>query len=191
MSTTTRHRSYIKRAGRYKAIGSAMLSLLFMAQAHAQHYPTRENQVKAVFLFNFTQFIEWPSNAFTSHESPFIIGVLGNDPFGNYLEETVKGEKMMNHPLTVQHYKDLRELQRCHLLFIAYSDPQKIREALDALRGRKTLTVSDSDNFAEEGGMIRFFTQDNKIKLQINLTTAKAADLNISSKLLRVSEIIE
>lgn len=147
--------------------------------------------MKAVFLFNFTQFVEWPANAFDSPDAPFIIGVLGNDPFGDYLGETVKGEKMNEHPLSVRHFKDLREMQPCHLLYIAYSDPQKIKETLNALRGRKTLTVSDSENFARDGGMIRFFNRDNKVKLQINLTPARAAELNISSKLLRVADVIE
>lgn len=191
MSTLTLHRSHTRRAVRYRAICMIAFSCSLVVHVQAQHIPSRENQVKAVFLYNFTQFVEWPADAFRRADSPFIIGVVGNDPFGDYLEETVKGEKVMNHPLVVQDYNDLREMQNCHLLYIAYSDPQKIRETLDALRGRKTLTVSDSDNFARDGGMIRFFTQDNKIKLQINLSNAKAAELNISSKLLRVADIID
>ena len=157
----------------------------------AQRLTSRENQVKAVFLFNFTQFVEWPARSFSSPDSPFIIGVIGNDPFGSYLDETVAGEKVMNHPLVIQRYKDLNELQNCHLLFIGQDDPQKIKAILDVVNRRHTLTVSDYKNFAYSGGMIRFFTQDNKTRLQINLSIAKAAELNISSKLLRVAEIID
>jgi hypothetical protein len=165
--------------------------LIFVVYVHAQRVPSRENQVKAVFLFNFTQFVEWPSSSFNDPDSPFVIGILGRDPFGNYLDETIYGEKMQNHPLVVERYKDLSELKNCHMLFIGQDDPQKIKAVLDIMSKRHTLTVSDSDNFASFGGMIRFFTQDNKTRLQINLPKTKNAELNISSKLLRVAEIIE
>lgn len=191
MKTTTRHRGLWSFAVLRKAAASCSCLLFFVVCLHAQRITSRENQVKAVFLFNFTQFVEWPASAFGSPNAPFIIGVIGNDPFGNYLDETVAGEKVMNHPLVVQRYKDLSDLQACHMLFIGQEDPQKVKAILDVLDRRHTLTVSDYKNFAYSGGMIRFFTQENKTRLQINLSIAKAAELNISSKLLRVAEIID
>ena len=118
MNTTNRHRDRRKHAARWKAAAVFALCCIIL-DAGAQNFPTRENQVKAVFLFNFTQFVEWPANAFSSSDAPFVIGIVGNDPFGNYLEETVKGEKMKDHPLIIQRYRDLRDIQNCHLLFIA------------------------------------------------------------------------
>lgn len=150
--------------------------------------PVREYLVKAVFLYNFSQFVEWPPSAFNGNNAPFIIGILGPDPFGSFLDETVAGEKMNGHPMVVQRYADLKEVKACHILFINLPNQADV---LAALNNRSMLTVSDKDNFARIGGMIRFFTEKNKIRLQINPSAARAANLIISSKLLRVAEIIE
>jgi hypothetical protein len=170
-----------------KAFAFLIVCCLVYAQATAQA-PVREYQVKAVFLYNFTQFVEWPPSAFNGTNAPFVIGILGPDPFGGFLDETVAGEKMNGHPMVVQRYTDLKDAMACHILFINLPNQS---EVLTGLNNRSTLTVSDKDNFARIGGMIRFFTEKNKIRLQINPSAAKAANLIISSKLLRVAEIIE
>lgn len=160
-------------------------------RAHAQSAAsTKEYKLKAVFLFNFTQFIEWPASAFTSAGSPFIIGILGDDPFGAAMEETIQNERVGAHPLIVQRYHDLKDMRNCHILFVNSKDPEKIKESL-LIAGRNTLTVSDAEGFVRMGGMIRFVTDNNKIRLVIYPDAAKAADLSISSKLLRVSEIYD
>lgn len=170
-------------------VAVAFLCILYTSlQSNAQTTPSREYQVKAVFLYNFTQFVEWPPEALSGN-APFIIGILGNDPFGSYIDETVAGETMLGHPIQVQRYEDIKDVKNCHILFI--SRDQQIKEVISALNNHSTLTVSDTDNFANNGGMIRFFTQNNKIRLQINPSAAKAVKLNISSKLLRVAEIVD
>ena len=156
----------------------------------AQQPASRESQVKAVFLFNFTQFIDWPAKTFTEPESPMIIGILGDDPFGNYLEQATLNEKISNHPLIIQHYKTAGEIKKCHLLFINISNKEELDHTFKTLEGRNILTVGDSRNFIRQGGMIRFFTENDKIKFQINVEAAKAAGLTISSKLLRLAEIV-
>src|SRR5688572_10771685 len=85
--------------------------------ASAQTRPVaREYQLKAVFIYNFTQFVEWPSNAFSSDQAPMVIGILGTDPFGSDLEETIAGEKINGHPLLVQHYSTIEEVGACQIL---------------------------------------------------------------------------
>lgn len=163
-----------------------LISQLLLA---AQKPISREYQLKAVFLYNFTQFVEWPNNSFASDQSPVIIGILGTDPFGSYLEETVSGEKINGHPLLIQRYSDVGDVGACQVLFINITDANKRQEAITSLKGRNILTVSDATDFMQQGGMIRFFTKQDKIKLQVNLEAAKTADLVISSKLLRLSEI--
>ncbi|MGB8191508.1 MAG: YfiR family protein [Chitinophagaceae bacterium] len=145
-------------------------------------------QVKAAFLYNFSQFVEWPSNAFSGSNAPFVIGVLGTDPFGAYLEELVAGEKAGSHPIVIRKYSEPNEVQQCHILFINHADAAEFARRF---ANRSILTVSDAEGFANRGGMIRFYTEKNKTKLQINLATARAANLNISGKLLRVAEIVE
>lgn len=149
----------------------------------------REYQVKAVFLYNFTHFVEWPASSFSTNQAPLVIGILGENPFGSYLQETVSGEKVNGHPLIVQYYKNLEDIKTCHMLFINIAETNKREQVIAGLRGRNVLTVSDATGFLQEGGMIRFFTRSNKIQLQINLEATKAANLAISSKLLRLAEI--
>jgi hypothetical protein len=151
---------------------------------------TPEYQLKAVFLFNFTQFVEWPSQAFADTNSPLVIGVLGNDPFGTYLDDTVRGETVNGRPLTVQRYNTLGDIKNCHVLFISRSEAAHLGQILSALKGKSILTVSDADNFNREGGIIRLATIANKIRLRIALEEAKAANLTISSKLLRPADIV-
>ncbi len=156
----------------------------------AQTPATPEYQVKAVFLFNFAQFVEWPPEAFREAHSPVVIGVLGEDPFGSYLDETVRGEKVNNRPLVVQRYRRAEEIKTCHILFVSRSETERLEPIFAGLRGRNILTVGDAVGFAQRGGMIRFVTEKNKIRLRINLEAAKAASLMISSKLLRPAEIV-
>jgi hypothetical protein len=152
--------------------------------------PTREYQVKAVFLFNFTQFVEWPEDAFPSADAPLVIGVLGDDPFGAFLDETVRGETAHDRPLVVERYRRLEEVRNCQLLFVSRSEAGRLTQIFASLNGKGVLTVGDVDEFARQGGMIRLATVAGKIQLRINLEAAKAARLTISSKLLRPAYIV-
>jgi len=155
----------------------------------AQTQINREYQIKAGFLFNFTQFVEWPASSFESTNAPFIIGILGENPFGSYLAETVSGENVNGHPLIIQYYTNLEEIKTCHILFIAPSRISRPEQVVTHLKGRTILTVSEAPSFMPDGGMIRFFTKNNKIQLQINPEAPKAVGLVISAKLLKLAEI--
>jgi hypothetical protein len=151
--------------------------------------PSAEYQVKAVYLFNFAQFVEWPAKAFPDPQRPLVIGVLGDDPFGNYLDETIRGESVNKRALTVQRFRRVGEVKTCHVLFISRSESDRLEQTFSSLKGRHILTVGDTDDFTQRGGMIRFVIEKSKIRVRINLGAVKAADLAISSKLLRVAEI--
>ena len=168
----------------------AILVLIANFGFRTQPVPSPENQVKAVFLFNFTQFVEWPSKAFSKPQLPFVIGILGKNPFGDYLNKTILNEKVGVHPLVVKYYSSLEEVKDCQILFINFDETAKLDEALTALKGKSILTVSDANNFLKQGGIIRFFTKNDKLHFQINPEAAKAVDLTISSKLLRLAEIV-
>jgi hypothetical protein len=155
----------------------------------AQDLLPREYQIKAVFLFNFTQFVEWPSTAFAAPNSPLVIGILGEDPFGSYLDETVKDEVVDNHPLVVERFASAKDIRVCHILFINLKEKDDIRQALDDLKSQPILTVSDLDTFLRTGGMIRFFTENSRIRIRINVDRTTEENLTISSKLLRLAEI--
>lgn len=171
-------------------VTACVLALLPHLSGAPAPAPRREYQVKAVFLLNFTRFVEWPPHMLPSPDAPFVIGVLGEDPFGHYLDDTVRHEHINQHPIVVRRYRTLEELGDCHLLFISRSESGQLEEILRRVKGRDVLTVSDAPQFAASGGMIGFVNRDDKVRLQINLEVAKHSELAISSKLLRPSEII-
>ncbi|MFT3911726.1 MAG: YfiR family protein [Ferruginibacter sp.] len=162
-----------------------LLSTQFLKAQTAAEY-----QVKAVFLYNFTRFVDWPAATFESATSPFVIGILGNDPFGNYIDETVSGESTGEHPIVIKRFKTVKDIDNCQILFINSTDAETIKSVLSDTREKKILTVSDANNFASLGGIIGFFIENNKIRMQINTEAAKAASLSISSKLLGVAKIL-
>lgn len=168
------------------------LTLLFSsAQAAAPATTTSpEYQLKAVFLFNFAQFVEWPARAFREPKAPLVIAVLGEDPFGSYLDDLMKGEKIGGRPLLIRRCKHVEELAECHMVFICRSETRELDKIITQLKNRSILTVSDTDTFTRQGGMVRFATENGKIRLRINVEAAKTGDLTISSKILRPGTIV-
>ena len=171
----------------------ALLLIALLGTGHrvaAQGVRASEYQVKAVFLFNFAQFVDWPAQAFPASDTPLVICVLGSDPFGDALDQTVRDERLGGRPFQVRRYRSVDEITACHILFISRREGARPEGILAGLKQRPILTVSDADGFAERGGMIRFVTDRNRIRLQLNLAATEAAHLTVSSKLLRVAEII-
>lgn len=151
----------------------------------------RESDVKAALLFNFTRFVEWPDRAFGRPESPVVIGILGQDPFGRVLDEMVSSEKCGGRPIVVVRFSNVAAVRECHILFIGAGERGNMPRIAAALRGRPILTVGDFDGFTAAGGMIRLLKNPaDKIQLRINLNGIKAADLAVSAKLLRVAEAV-
>lgn len=146
-----------------------------------------EYQVKAAFLFNFTKFVKWPDTAFAATNSPLVIGVMGDNPFGNNLELAVNGKSLDGHPLAVRLVGSLAEARMCHVLFICQKPKRNIADTIAALKNAPVLTVSETEHFIEDGGIIKFVMEDNKVRFIINDPAAKKAGLVISSKLLNVA----
>lgn len=167
-----------------------ILAGLAATESPAQPAPSREYQIKAVFLFNFIQFVEWPETAFPSYDAPVRIGILGDDPFGQSMEATVKDETIRNRRLVVQRSHRLDDLQGCHLIFFCKSESRQMREILAQLDGRPVLTVSESEGFARRGGVIAFYPDGKKVRFEINSETAQRAGLKMSSQLLELGKIV-
>jgi YfiR/HmsC-like len=164
--------------------------LLAESGAAAQTGPALEYRVKAVFLYNFAQFVDWPADAFADAQAPVVIGVLGDDPFGPVLDEAVRGERLAGRPFEIRRYHRADEIKGCHILFISQSETDRLDEIFPGLRNRSILTVGEGEGFATRGGIVRFVNDKNRIRLRINLEAAQAAKLTISSKLLRSAEIV-
>jgi len=178
-----------RRALTYGTLNGALCLVMILCGAYGAEVPT-EYQVKAVFVFNFSRFVEWPPQAFAAPNQPFAICILGDDPFGGRLDEAVRGEQINQHPLTVRRFRNIGEADNCQILYIDRSESGQLHQILTALDHRSTLTVSELNDAAERGGMIQFTTENNRIRLRINVDSARAAGLTISSKLLRPAEIV-
>ena len=175
---------------RVRALLAGILCGLAAAVSVRAQSGAKEYQVKAVYLYNFAEFVEWPPTAFSGQNAPLIIGVLGDDPFGSVLDETVHGEQANGRDLVVRRYRVVDEIAACHILFVSRSETDRLAPILRALRGRSILTISDAADFARRGGMVRFVTENHRIRLRVNLDAVKAANLTISSKLLRTVELV-
>lgn len=173
------------RFGRLLLLGAALCGSVLPCLASG----TSEYRLKAVFLFNFARFTQWPAQAFSSPTAPFVIGVLGEDPFASDLDELVRGEKVDGHLLTVRRFQQVEEIRECHILFVSPGKARQLTQILSKLQGRSVLTVGETAEFPQRGGMIGFVT-GTTIKVRINVEAARAANLVISSKLLRAAEIV-
>jgi hypothetical protein len=167
----------------------ALAALLVFVPAATTAAPS-EYQVKAVFLYNFSRFVEWPASAFAGPDAPFVVGVYGHDPFGADLDEVVRGETAAGRPLIVRRVQTAAEAATCQILFIHQSEDKRISEVIDALDHQSTLTVSDVDGATQRGVMIRLVTEKGRVRLRVNVESARAAQLTISSNLLRSAEIV-
>jgi YfiR/HmsC-like len=167
---------------------TALLALAAAPLHAARPAPPNEYALKSVFLYNFCRFIEWPESAFSSPNDPLIIGIVGEDPFGTFLKGAVEGETYHGRPIQIEHYRSPREIKRCHILFIGRSETARLDAILEAVAGKSVLTVGETEDFLERGGMIALPADRNRVRLRINPTTLRQATLEVSSKLLRLAD---
>ena len=163
--------------------------LLYSGKVPAQVF--KEYDLKALFLYNFAQFVDWPAEAFPSATTPLVIGVLGQDRFGKSLEDLTQTETASHRKLKIERSRRFADVQNCHILFIDQSESANLDEILRKCRGKPILTVSDIEGFSHRGGMIEFITneKEKKIRLRINNSDVKDTHLAISSKLLKLAQI--
>ncbi|MBD3291183.1 DUF4154 domain-containing protein [candidate division KSB1 bacterium] len=145
-------------------------------------------EVKAAFIINFAKFINWQHSAFESIDSPFYIGILGDNPFNSELEKLVSGKKLKGREVRILYFNKFQDFKFCHILFISRSEKKRVKHIFKALKTNGILTISDIENFIEYGGTIGFIMKNKKIRFEINLASANNANLTISSKLLRLAE---
>ena len=172
---------------RHWLVGLATLALLCCrVSGWAQAPKFSEYEVKAAFLLNFLQFIEWPAVS-TNAPTPLVIGVLGENPFGSALDETIKDETVQGRPLKIKRARQASDLRDCQLIFVCRSEKNHLKDILATLNGGGALTVSDIDQFCQHGGMIGLVNEGGRIRFEINQESAAQSNVKISSKLLRLA----
>jgi hypothetical protein len=165
-------------------------TLSFYAVVAAQSDQPSEHVVKAAFLFNFTKFVEWPDASFSDPHAPIVIGIVGDDPFGDSLARIISGQKAQGRAIVIVKYRRGDDLRHCHVLFISTSERFRAIQILSGLQQASVLTVSDIDGFAEAGGDMQFVMQENRVRFIVNLDAATQSKLRISAKLLALARVI-
>lgn len=153
--------------------------------------PTREYDLKAVFLYNLASFVDWPAEAFDDADTPFVIGVLGDDPFGEVLDAVVANEYLGKRPIVARRFRRAEDFSRCHVLFVSDSESGRVQDLLKRLRGLPVLTVGDTPDFVRSGGMVGFGRRGEHLELFVNGPAVKSSQLSVSSKLLEVARVID
>jgi hypothetical protein len=173
-----------------RVLGMLALVMLLLGIGYAQSSTAGEYQVKAAFLYNFAKFVEWPASSFRDGTAPFQICVMGRDPFGEGLLNITREKTVNGRRLEVDTVADLEHARSCHILFVASSAKMPMQQIIEGLRGASVLTVGDTKGFAEQGGMIDFVLQDDRVQFDVSRTAVEQAGLKISSKLLSVAKVV-
>jgi hypothetical protein len=155
-----------------------------------QANPPSEYQLKAAFLFNFAKFVDWPAGNFASPDSPFAICILGSDPFGHSIDDTLQGKMIGEHPVTIQRTMEPEEDRHCQIVFISSTEVRRLPEILASFHGAGILLVGDVQGFAASGGDIELTLEENRVRFAINPDATQRAGLKISSKLLALARIV-
>jgi YfiR/HmsC-like len=171
-------------------IAAILFFLIAAAQlAQAQAEPT-EYEIKAAFVYNFAKFVEWPPDAFANSSDPVRLCVLGNHALSSDLQRIIAGKMIGSRSLQV-HRVGLFQIRECQVLFVGLSESGRLQQVLEAARGASVLTVGETPGFLEQGGVINFVFDQNRIRFEVNLKAAQEARLKLSSKLLNLAKSVE
>jgi len=167
--------------------------VLFLQQAsvlRAQQPKASEYEVKATYLFNFGRFVQWPPSVPAAQGDSFPICVIGEDPFGPVLDKILSGETIDGKAVVAKRVVKAQDAVNCRVLYISMSEDSGLKDVLAVLDKTGVLTVSDMPQFSRRGGMIQFVMQGDKIRFEVNLTSAQEAGLTLSSDLLKVATAV-
>jgi len=177
-----------------KAVCALVLGVLALSGgSRAEAQPVSKSlayKVKAAYLFNFTKYTDWPARAFPQADSPIMIGILGTDPFGDLLEQTIGSRLVGDRRVRVHRSQRVEDLRQCHVLFIGDSEKDKWPAVLADLKGTFALTVSEIPQFCLHNGMITFVIENGVVRFDVNLDAAEEAGLKISARMLNTAKTV-
>jgi hypothetical protein len=174
------------RTGRVPGWAALIVLLAFVRPIDMRAQRSLEYEVKAAFLFNFVQFVEWPAESLPAGE-PFRLCLAVENPFAGVLERTVAGEQAAAHPIGVELLPADAPPAKCQVLFVPRSQASRTAAILRNVGTLPVLTVGESPRFIESGGLVNFVVEGGHVRFDVNPEAAAARGLRISSKLLRVA----
>jgi hypothetical protein len=147
-----------------------------------------EYQVKALYLYYFAKFVDWPQNTFEDKTSPIIIGIIGDDAFGNLVEAIAKNKTAQEHPIAIRRLKWSSDLRSCHMLFISTFERKRLAQISAILHSRPILTITEMEDSLQDKGIMNLIIEGGKVQFEVDIAAAERAQLRISSKLLRMAK---
>ena len=192
MAVLTRGRAAgAMRRGRLRLAALAACVLLVVPARAGEAQPQAdEYAVKAAFLYNFARFVEWPAAAFESPDAALVVCVRGHDPFGVVLDQTLAGKTVGGHSFATRRIESQEPADGCHILFVPASERRRAGAVVYASQPASILTVGDFDAFADEGGVIAFYLENNRVRFAINVDSAARSNLKISALLLALARVV-
>lgn len=167
----------------------AVLAVSGLGNPCAAQQVVDERAAKAVLILHLTQFVTWPE---PPPGNEFRVGILGPDPFGDVLESVLNGERVGSYPIVIKRGTAARALTDCQVVYVSPAVRESPARIQATFQGRAILTVGEREDFIRTGGVLRFTrTPASNLRLSINLDNARAAGLQISAQLLRVSDVHE
>jgi hypothetical protein len=157
--------------------------------ARADGPASREYQLKAAFIYNFAQFVEWPASAFANPNAPFVIGVVGDSSLSATLEQAVKGKTAGKREIAIKSFSNVDSVQHCNILFVSASERDRMGDLIKRAANDSVLTIGDFDGFTAASGMVRFMTEDNKLRFEVNLDATNQGHLKFSAQLLKLARM--
>lgn len=167
------------------------LSLALRAGAQSSDSPeSSEYLIKAGFIYNFAQLVQWPAGVFPQADSPIVIGIVGADPFGGVIDRVIENKKLDGRSLVVKRLKRGAPIKDCNILFVSSAESSHLDEIIQSAKGMPILTIGETPGFAARGGIINLTLEGNKVRFEVNIEAAKQANLSISSRLLALARIV-
>jgi hypothetical protein len=147
-----------------------------------------ENRAKVNFLAKVPSFIEWPVEALPSGPAPFVICVIGDLSLGVPLSESVRGIAVHEKRAEIRGVRIEQELHSCHILFVSRFERKSYGRVLGSVRGLSVLTIGETPEFLDAGGIVSFSMHEETLQFDVNLDEANKAHLKISSRLLALAK---
>jgi hypothetical protein len=176
-----------------RIVAVCLICVAFALPSRAQTADSPDSSeylIKAGFIYNFANLMQWPANTFSSPDSPIVIAIVGTDTSGGILDEVLAGKKVNGRPFAVKHLKRGMDLKGCNIVFVSASETAHLDEILHLVKNLPILTIGETPSFALRGGIINFIVVDDKVRFEVNVEAAKQADISISSRLLALAKIV-
>jgi hypothetical protein len=171
---------------------ASLLVFLFMGTAAPRRaLALPEPEIKAAFIYRFTQFVTWPDDAFAGTDAPFIVATVGDDSLSEALQRAMAGRVVNGRPIVVVHFASVDRIGHCHLLFVPASQQGSAPAILAKVGSAPVLTIGDGDAFMNQGGAIRLFVEDGRMKFELDPDVVTAARLKPGAQLMKVGRIYQ